>query len=440
MLADHYQRVTIIERDELPAQAEPRRGVPHGRHAHGLLARGREALEQMFPGLTRELVAAGAVPIDTLADSRWHSHGVYLASAQSGQRSILLSRPMLEAHVRRRLIAHGGVCVRERSLVQRLTTHGNCVTGVQAASGEKLTADLVVDASGRHSHSVQWLESLGYEPPVEEAFGVRISYTTQVLRRRPEHLRGKAIALIGAQPPAWRFGVAVAMEHDRWIVTQGGYFDDRPGDVENGFLQFARTLAAPDIAEVLAAAEPLTKPISFVFPASRRRRYERLNRFPDGYLVFADALCSFNPIYGQGMTTAALEGLALGECLSQGKAGLARRFFGKAAPIIDIPWRIAAGSDLRHPRLANLQTPMDRFMNWYIAKVLLAAAHDAWVGQAFLRVTNLMDSPAKLFAPMTMARVWLGALRQLGRGLDGSPATHRAALPTAVTLLEQGRR
>ncbi|HSR79942.1 MAG TPA: hypothetical protein VLL28_04115, partial [Hyphomicrobiaceae bacterium] len=134
--------------------------------------------------------------------------------------------------------------------------------------------------------------------------------------------------------------------------------------------------------------------------------------FPAGFLVFGDALCSFNPIYGQGMTTAALEGLALGCCLQDGEEALAERFFARAAPIIDIPWQIAAGSDLRHPHLADMQTPMGRFMNWYVGKVHRAAARDPAVGCAFLRVTNLMSPPTQLFAPATLSKVVIGALRR----------------------------
>jgi 2-polyprenyl-6-methoxyphenol hydroxylase-like FAD-dependent oxidoreductase len=387
------------------------------------LARGREALEDLFPGLTDGLIEAGAVPIDTLADSRWFSHGVYLANGTSGLRSILLSRPLLETHVRRRLRALTAVCIQEGAVVRKLATAGDRVTGVCLNTGQTIDADLVVDASGRHSRSADWLADLGYEKPAEDTVGVRISYTTRILSRRPDHLGGKAIALVGAEAPMWRFGVAVAMEEDRWIVTQGGYFDDRPGQGDNGFLEFARTLAAPEIADLLTVAQPLTSATNFAFPASRRWRYERLKRFPAGFLVFGDALCSFNPIYGQGMTTAALEGLALGRCLQEGEEALAERFFARAALIIDIPWQIAAGSDLRHPQLADMQTPVGRFMNWYIGKVHRAAAIDPAVGCAFLRVTNLISPPTQLFSPATLSRVVIGALRRRHRGgsLAGAP-------------------
>ena len=221
------------------------------------------------------------------------------------------------------------------------------------------------------------------------------------------------------------------------MVTQGGYFDDRPAAGDCGFQEFARTLAAPDLAKLVAIAEPLTPATNFAFPESRRRRYERLQRFPRGYLVFGDALCSFNPIYGQGMTAAALEGLALGDCLAEGDAALAQRFFAKASAIIDIPWQIAAGSDLGHPRLAHLQTPVGRFMNWYIGKVHKAAAGDASVGEAFLRVANLMNAPTKLFSATTLSKVLVGNLRRSSQILRHAAAFERTVRQAGV--MGQGR-
>jgi 2-polyprenyl-6-methoxyphenol hydroxylase-like FAD-dependent oxidoreductase len=412
-LADHYDRVSVLERDTLPPDPEPRKGVPHGRHVHVLLARGREALEQMFPGLTDELVQSGAVsagPAETIA----HIGGAYLAKGDGELRTILSSRAFLETHIRRRLCAHPRVSIREGGQVQALLADGDRVCGVQVAAppaGEpaaRLAADLVVDASGRHTRSPEWLAGLGYERPAEETIGARINYATQLLRRRAEHLQGNRLIVVRAQRPAWRMGQAVAIEHDRWMVMLGGYFDERPDDVATGFMDFARTLAAPDIASLLAVAEPLAPPVRFVFPESRRWRYERLSRFPRGYLVLGDALSSINPANAQGMTVAALEGLALGECLAQGQVDLAQRFFAKASSIVDTSWQIAAGGDWQHPRLAHLRPPASRsaqLVNWYRRKALQAAAVNPSVAQAFLRITNLVDPPRQLLSPATMSRV-----------------------------------
>jgi 2-polyprenyl-6-methoxyphenol hydroxylase-like FAD-dependent oxidoreductase len=429
VLADRFDEVTILERDGLPSEAIPRKGVPHGRHAHGLLARGREALEELFPGLTEELVAAGAVPGDILAESSWFNHGVYLASGPSGLEGILMSRPMLEAHVRRKLLRDVRVRALEGVRVNGLVAdEGNHrVVGVRLAEplpGEDeamLRADLVVDSSGRNAQSREWLEALGYAKPAEETIGVDIAYTTRMLRRRPGQLRGKKVVLIAADAPLWRFGVALAIENDRWIVTLGGYFGDMPATNERAYLDFARTLPAADVADLLEAAEPISDFACFRFPASRRFHYESLDRFPEGFVVFADALCSFNPVYGQGMTTAAVEGLALRDCLAEVGSGLGRRFFAKAGTIIDTPWQIAAGSDLRHPRLGRNQSRFNRFLNWYLGKLHKAAARDTELARSFLRVANLMAPPATLLAPTTMLRVMCGNLRGGHRFMHAQP-------------------
>jgi|SRR5581483_2517170 len=419
VLSAHCDRVTVLERDSLPANAEPRRGVPHGRHAHGLLARGREGLEQLFPGLTKDLIADGAVAGDLLADASWFNYGVYLASAPCGLTGILLSRPMLEGYVRGRLVADPCVRLLQGTQVKGLLADvaRRRVLGVALAApapgetSETMLADLVVDASGRHSRAPQWLEELGYAKPEEETLEVDIAYTTRLLRRRPQHLAGKRVVVISAEPPAWRFGVALAQEDDRWIVTLGGYFGDKPLAEDRDFLEFARTLPAPEVADLLTVAEPISDFSAFQFPASRRRRYERLSRLPTGYLVIGDALCSFNPRYGQGMTAAALQALALRDCLAESSEKLAARFYAKASAITDIPWQIAAGGDLRHPRLAHRRSLGDRFLNWYLGKVNRAAARDVGLARTFIQVANLMMPPTRLLAPATMARVAIGNLR-----------------------------
>jgi 2-polyprenyl-6-methoxyphenol hydroxylase-like FAD-dependent oxidoreductase len=439
VLTERYQRVTILERDSLPAGAEPRKGVPHGRHAHGLLARGRESLELLFPGLTKELVADGAITGDLLGDASWFTYGVYLASARSGLTGLLLSRPMLEGYVRGRLLAEQRVRLLQGAQVRGLVADAaqDRVLGVALAeppsgeASETMLADLVVDASGRHSHAPQWLEELGYAKPDEESLEVEIAYTTRILRRRPQHLAGKRVVIISSDPPAWRFGVALAQEDDRWIVTLGGYFGDKPPADDGAFLEFARTLPAPEIADLLAVTEPISGFSGFQFPASRRRRYERLSRLPAGYLVFGDALCSFNPRYGQGMTAAALQAVALRDCLAEGADGLTTRFYAKASAITDIPWQIAAGSDLRHPRLADRRSLGDRFLNWYLGKVNRAAARDVELARTFIQVANLMMPPTRLLAPATMMRVALGNLRP--RPATTSPTRERAIGPPLIS-------
>jgi len=423
-LSDFYGTVTLLERDRFPLSDIPRKGVPQGRHAHGLLARGRSVIENFFPGWTDEIVAAGGIRGDIAGDVRWVGHGVTLKSAPSDLVGLLASRPALEGHVRRRLLALPNVRTIEGCAVQGLIADEprSKVTGVRARVGggaeHTILADLVVDASGRGSASPAWLESLGYARPEEEKIEIGIGYTTRVYRRRPTDLNGKVAVVIAGSGPNWRNGALLYQTEDRWIVSVGGYLGDHAPDDEEMFKLFAGSLPTPEIYDIVAHAEPLSDFISYRYPANLRRRYERLPRFPSGYLVLGDAMCSFNPVLGQGMTVAAQEAVSLQQCLGAGEAGLAQRFFAAACVAIDTPWDIAVGNDLRHPGVQGPRSAKVRFINWYIGKLHMAARHDAALANAFVRVANLEAPPPSLLSPANVWRVICGNLSRRGRKRD----------------------
>jgi 2-polyprenyl-6-methoxyphenol hydroxylase-like FAD-dependent oxidoreductase len=430
-LADYYDEVTILERDALPAADEPRKGVPQGRHTHGLLVRGRELLEQLFPGFNEEIVAQGAVSSDFVEGVLWFNYGRYLCNAPSKLVGLTISRPMLEGGVRRRLLQRPNVRLRERCDALELVVDRNRgrVTGVRVQSrdgsdnAETMSADLIVDASGRGSPSPAWLAGLGYAKPREEQIKINVGYTTRQYRRRPEHLHGKSGAIIAACSPGWRFGAMLAQEDERWIVSLGGYMGDQVRADDSGFLEFARSLPKPEIFDVIREAEPLGPLTSYQFSANLRRHYEELDRFPEGFLVYGDALCSFDPVCAQGMTVASAESLALRECLAAGTEEIARRFFKAASRLIDRPWQIAVGSNLRHPRVEGKRTAQVRLINWYIAKFFQAAERDAVLATKFLEVANLMQQPTALLDPRIVLRVW-----------NGNRAPAQAAMKPAVRI------
>ena len=410
-LADHYDEVTIFERDALPDSSEPRKGLPQGKHSHGLLARGREILEQLFPGFTEQMVNQGAMSADILNDGLWFNHGVYLCSAPSKMRGLGASRPMLEAYVRRRLVQLPNIRVRDQHRVVEpvFDRQENRVSGarVQPTDGsddrKTINADLVVDASGRGSSSPIWLSSFGFEKLREEQITVDVGYATRLYRRKSEHidvtLDGRKFVLMAPCWPEFRFGALLPQEGDRWTVSLGGYMGDHPPLDEAGFLEFARSLQKPEIFNVIKDAEPLTPPASYKFVSNLRRYYEKLSRFPEGYLVYGDALCSLDPVYGQGMTVACSESLALRECLEEGPQEIAHRFFRQASRLIETPWKIAVGGNLQNPRVPGKRTAQARFVNWYIAKLYQAAQSDAVLASKFLEVANLMREPSVLLGP-----------------------------------------
>jgi 2-polyprenyl-6-methoxyphenol hydroxylase-like FAD-dependent oxidoreductase len=436
VLADTFQRVTVLERDALPATPAHRKGVPQSRHAHGLLAAGSVALEELFPGLTDELLANGALSGDLQAEVRWSNQGRRLCPGPSDLQGIALSRPLLEGYIRDRVRALPNVRVMDRCDAAGLvaTPDGQRVRGVRVirradgSAEQVLEADLVVDATGRGSRSPIWLEELGYPRPAQDEVRIGVAYASRIYRRRRDHLDSDTAVVVAATPERPRGAAMLAMEDDRWIVTLNGYLGQRPPADPDGFVAFAAGLPEPDVFEVISDAEPLGDVLSARYPASVRRRYERLGRFPDGYLVTGDAVCGFNPVYGQGMSVAALEALALAECLRAGPAGLARRFFAEVARIVDIPWGIAVGADLRFPGIRGARTAKVRLVNAYLARLHVAAATDPVLGRAFLRVVNLMDRPEGLLRPAIALRVLRGNLQRAAtrpRGPRPPSRTHQ---------------
>ncbi|MET9249147.1 tryptophan 7-halogenase [Nonomuraea sp. NPDC003709] len=394
-----FATVTVLDRDTLPAVDVHRRGTAQSRHAHGLLARGRETIDELLPGITAELVAQGAMEGDLQRHSRHYHAGRMLARGDSGLIGLLVSRPLLEGQVRRRVSALPGVHVSPGKVVTGLLSRDGRVTGVRLADGEPIPADLVVDAGGRASRTPLWLGELGYRPPEEERVGIDLRYGTREFRRRPGDFGGDLVVVIAPTVESPRGGVALAMEDDRWIVTMAGY-GEGPGLGLTEFAEFAAGLWAPDLHHLVSTAEPIGEPRTYRIPAGIRRRYERLARFPEGLLVVGDAVCAFNPIYGQGMTVAALEARML---LEPDLRPLP--FFRRIAKIVDGPWEITVGGDLVMPGVEGDLTPKVRMVNAYLERFHAAAAHDPELALRFLRVSNLYDPPPSLMSPGTLLRV-----------------------------------
>jgi 2-polyprenyl-6-methoxyphenol hydroxylase-like FAD-dependent oxidoreductase len=412
-LADHFRIVTLLERDDLPAGAEHRKAITHGRHAHGLLAQGRTALEDLFPGLTDALHARGGLRGDLTGDVLWHVNGGPHLRFASGIEGLLVSRPLLEAEIRSRVLALPNVRVETGVEVRALLSiaDGRVVSGLRCASratpGQETErrADLVVDASGRGSRLPHWLKALGSEAPREERVKADLHYVTREYRRRPGDVGGLNAVVLPASPAQKRSAVLLAMEDDRWIMTLVGRGFDAPPSDEAGMRAFARSLATPEFAEIVERAEPVTAPLVYGFPFSQRRRYEQLQRFPRGLLAFGDSICSFNPVFGQGMTAAALEAGALRIALAGNHPELARDFFARAARIVDIAWAVVTGADARIHNLPKYNGAMNRFTQGYIDRVHRAARNDREVCVAFHRVANLMEAPPSLLKPRIALRV-----------------------------------
>ncbi|MBB6472641.1 FAD-dependent oxidoreductase [Sphaerisporangium rubeum] len=419
VLSEAYAEVTIVDRDKLIGVTTARRGVPQGRHVHGLLARGQQILEELFPGFTAGAVAAG-VPTGDLGELRWYFNGVRLKPGTTGLTCVSAARPVLEAHVRKGVEALPNVrFVEETDIVGLVATPGgDKVTGVRVqrheagSTEEVLDADLVVDCTGRGSRTPVWLEELGYERPAEQQIKINLTYTTQVFRLPDESILNGDLSINPVSSPSHPRGAFFSrIEGGKSAVSMTGVLGDSAPATPEGFMDFARSLPVPDVYDVIKDAEPLDDPVAFRYPASVRRHYEKLDRFPDRLLVMGDAACSFNPVYGQGMTVAALESLTLRTHLAKGDHPDPRAFLKDIAAVIEVPWGISAGGDLSYPEVQGPRPFMVRMMNSYMAKLQAAATQDGRITRTFMRVAGLVDPPQALMAPGMIFRV----LRNAGK-------------------------
>jgi 2-polyprenyl-6-methoxyphenol hydroxylase-like FAD-dependent oxidoreductase len=411
-LASHYRQVTVLERDVLPDGPENRRGVPQGKHAHGLHPGGVQAIDKLLPGIVDELVLAGAPTGDLSQACSWMVGGGYLARGEAGVPGIGVTRPFLEHHVRSRVAALPGVNFHDGVEVLRPLADGHRVTGVEIAPtgggvSEQIEADLVLDATGKVSKLPQWLAALGYPMPAEEQVHCKMAYLTRRWQLAgPDSTADLVTVVTPAETP--HFGVMIAQEDGSHIVTLGGLLESGPDRDEQAYLDFAAGLPNPAIAKALVGALPLTDLQPSHFPASRRRRYDKLRSFPTDLLAIGDSIASFNPMYGQGMTVAALQAVALRELLDRGPLD-ARKFFARAHRIEDVAWKISTGGDLRFEAVEGRRTTSGKLMNRYLDKLALAARTDPVLSRQFLRVAGFVDGPESFFKPSIVRRVLAGS-------------------------------
>jgi 2-polyprenyl-6-methoxyphenol hydroxylase-like FAD-dependent oxidoreductase len=423
VLADFYERVTVVERDVLPEATANRRGVPQGRHSHLLLGRGSQVLGELFPGFLDELLAAGTPVLggDDDLSKLYLSTGGHLfpRSGRFNDIQLLLpSRPLLESHVRRRLRALANVAVLEgHDFVEPTSTPTrDHVTGVLVrarpdGSERVLGADLVVDAMGRGARTPAFLEGLGYGRPVEDHVGMHLVYSSQLLRLPPGMLN-EMMVLIGPVAGRPTGMVLFGNENNTAMFTVFGMVGREPPYELAEMLSFVEAFAPAHVLAAIRAGQPLAEVARYRMPSSQWRRYDKMRRFPAGLLVLGDAICSFNPIYGQGMTVAALEALALQRFLRRGEDGLARRYFQATAKAVGVAWQLAVGADLSLPEVEGPRPLSVRIANKCVDRVLAAAESDTVVAEQFAKVIGLVDPPRSLFHPAVIARVATSNLRR----------------------------
>ena len=375
VLLNHFASVTVVERDSLSKQPGARPGVPQTLHSHGLLKQGSSILEQLFPGLEAELVAAGAILSDEIADTLAFFQQEAFLRFPSDLIVPSCSRSLLEWSIRRRLLKCDNLQILDTTQVKKLLTDetNSKITGLQLLDRDtlqlgELTADLVVDASGRQSQTPKWLEELGYQAPSETKVNAHLGYTTRWYEPpKPLDVDWKTLLVMPKPPSDPRCGVLASMEGNRWVVSLYGFNQDYPPTDDQGFLEFARSLSNPAIYKAIKDAKPISPIYSFRNTENRLRHYEKL-QLPEGFVVVGDAVFAFNPYYGQGMTAAAIGAIELERCLEQqfrsrtDLTGLSKRFQKQLARSLQAAWKTATNRD--QAWLSPVDVTTDQKLNW----------------------------------------------------------------------------
>jgi 2-polyprenyl-6-methoxyphenol hydroxylase-like FAD-dependent oxidoreductase len=404
VLSDFYQTVLVVERDKLSDTPDYRRGVPQGRQFHALWSRGAQELEELFPGIRGELVAAGATVCDdgdlSQVSIRVSGHELNRSGKFKDPASVvihLMSRPLLESQVRRRVSALGNVEILDgHDFVEPITPNPQRVTGAHivdrdGGAPQMLEADLVIDVMGRSARTPAFLDALGYGRPTAERSTASANYASLVMRIPPGILREK-MTFVVPEPKRPTGGAFSVYEHDTWILTVARLAHNEPPDDITGMIRMAAQFAPPAVLRALKRAEPLGELAVFRYPGGVWRHYEKMSHFPAGLLVFGDAICSTNPIYGQGMTVAALEASVLRECLAGATDGLAQRFFSAAAEIIGPLWASNQFNDLYLANADPAHAASKEILDFREA-VLNAAEDSAALAEKLYRSMNLVDPP-----------------------------------------------
>ena len=422
ILAQHFDQVTLVERDPFPLQPEVRPGVPQAHHQHILLMRGRQVLEQLFPGFDAELEALGAPRVDYLRDCLLVSAAGPLPRGPSRLELRLCRRPLLDWVLRQRLRAFANIRWLPGRALGFLAGRGR-ITGLAVESAgqrQECGAELLVDASGRGSRTPSWLRELGWPAPAAQVVNPFLGYASRLYQKPLGWEQDwKAMEVASRPPHNPRAAGLWEVEGNRWLLTLIGTARDYPPVDEAGFLDFARGLPDPCVHEAIRLATPLSPIHGHRGAASRWQHYERLRQLPEGLVVLGDAFCAFNPTHGQGMTVAALGALALDQQLrgrSGPRPGLGRRVHGELAQLVRPVWMLATSDDWRWPSTEGGRIPWSMRVFHRIQDLLLPLAPgNPELVESFLSVANLIEPASALLRPGLLARLagqWLAGPRR----------------------------
>ena len=437
VLSDVFDKVTIIERDAYPSAPDFRQGVPQARHVHNLLARGLREFESFFPGFESRMRERGAVPVESGWDTAtlW-AHG-WARRAHTGLWQLYASRPLIEGTVLELCRRLPNVTFLERTEVTALQAAGGTqryCTGVEVRTrddGQTRTheADLVVDASGAHSKGGEWLKQLDLAVPEDEVVEGYSGYSSRWFtiaseQPWPSEWWWKVLFLRLATPERPYFIGFFPIENQRWLLSYIGVNKSYPPRGEADFTTALERLATPIVHQMVQRMEPISPVYSSRATRNRWRHYERWRTPLGRFIALADAACSFNPRFGQGMSAATVSARLLQECLARygvADSRLPRAFFAAQARFQQTPWLFAAADDLRLPMSEGNRSLSMRLFNWY--RPQLVACPDRQVGARLGQVTQFLRPMSSLFAPQIVSRVLVASTSRRIKAIRRKPAS-----------------
>ncbi|MBW4524747.1 MAG: monooxygenase [Phormidium tanganyikae FI6-MK23] len=413
VLAEQFDRVLIVDRDQLPVTPEPRRGVPQSVQPHVLFSKGYQILEELFPGIGKAMGAAGAIRFDWGRDFQYFQQGNWMPTTETetGVESYTCTRPLLESTIRQRVRQLPNVEFLTGQRVIGLSGDRNSIQGIKLRDGEEYSAQLVVDASGRSTQTPQWLQDLGCTPPTATVIDPQLGYATRRYRIPIElQPKGKIVLISQVPPNQPRLGYLAAVEQQEWIATLGGYGQDYPPIEEQGFLKFAQSLPDPTFHNAIAQAEPCSEIRAHRATANRLYHYEDI-RLPDGLIAIGDSVCALCPVYGQGMTVSAMSAILLSRWLSQPKQQRSKvlngaNFQKQLAQSNAFPWSLATGFDSKFPTTKGAIAPnwAGKLFQGYADRLVALSQKDVDVHLQFLAMAHMLKSPTSLLNPRLMLK------------------------------------
>lgn len=449
-LAPRFEKITIIERDPGSAPGAARKGTPQAAHIHLLLGRGAQTIESILPGVFDEISADGGLIADSTRDLAFFHFGHWQPRGQANLPARLQTRAFLEAHIARRVASIPNVDVLYGHEVRRPISDNGRVRGVtiappRSASERSVSADLLIDATGRGSPSPRWLTQLGFPEPDTSEVSLQITYVSRLLHApaRAADADWRAMLIYPRAPQEYRGGALYFQEDDRWIVTMASYRGEAAPHDDAGFLEFAASLPSKEIFHQIRSAEPASPIATYHYPGALRRHYERLRDRITGLVPIGDAVCSFNPVFGQGMTSAALQAEALGRCLDAGGLlGLEKRFAKAAARECNAPWLLSTTMDLRYPHARGRRSRLQPLLDAYLERFFVATASDYPAMLDFMKVLHQIAPPTRLAKPRHLATVIRNAIQPKkhpsGRRPPLASYTYSGDLKVALSRRDNG--